>query len=235
MSINSISPIKKAWYRWKSFKLPWRKRFLVGLDLQGNTFWEFRDTLSSHTSRMRRIVQYPASTHYSDIKISPQWHQWLRHTRSNPPSLTEQSQDVIRRQNLKVLAAEADARWAAKPSFLDSPGQARTQPLSALEVKDPGSTSESESRVGTRNPIKGEPESITKAADISADNRGMGEQEEEIHMPDGIRRHFNESLGQDERSRTDSNKDKADPWNQSRGSDKWQPAAWDGNIASLRR
>lgn len=24
------SPLRKAWYRWKSLKLPWRKRFLVG-------------------------------------------------------------------------------------------------------------------------------------------------------------------------------------------------------------
>jgi len=236
MSATPISPIRKAWYRWKSLQLPWRKRFLVGLDLQGNTFWEFRDTLSSHKHRMRRIVQYRASTHYSDIKISPQWHQWLRHTRSDPPSLTEQSHDIIRQENLKVLAAEADARWAAKPSFLDSPGQARGQRLPALKVKDPGghiTLTGSENRVGARNAIASEPEDTTKETDISAEFGENGEQKGKMQVSDGIR-HFNESPGQDKRLRAESKKDKEDPWKQSRGAGMWQPAAWDGNIA-LRR
>ena len=74
---------------------------------------------------MRRIVQYPSSTALSDVNISPQWHQWLRHTRREAPSLAEQSQDLVRQANLKALAAQADARWAAKPSFLDTPRQGR--------------------------------------------------------------------------------------------------------------
>jgi hypothetical protein len=81
---------------------------------------------------MRRIVQYPPATHYSDLNISPQWHQWLRHTRREPPSIAEQSQDLIRQENLKVLSAQADARWAAKPSFLDKPGEGRGQAIPAL-------------------------------------------------------------------------------------------------------
>ena len=85
---------------------------------------------------MRRIVEYPRSTHYSDVKFSPQWHQWLRHTRSDPPSLTEQSQDLVRQEQLKILAARADARWAAKPSYLDGPE--RQQALPATAIKDPG-------------------------------------------------------------------------------------------------
>jgi hypothetical protein len=40
----------------------------------------------------------------------------------------------VRHQNLKVLAAAADARWASKPGFLDAPGQARGQPLPTLET-----------------------------------------------------------------------------------------------------
>lgn len=100
----------------------------MGLDLQGNTYWEFRDTLNP--GRMRRIVQYPRDLQYSEVtsKITPAWHQWLRHTRENPPSLTEQSQDLIRQSQLKVLAAQADARWNAKESFLDSPKMQQPQP-----------------------------------------------------------------------------------------------------------
>jgi NADH dehydrogenase [ubiquinone] 1 alpha subcomplex assembly factor 2 len=123
------SPIRQAWHRWKALRLPWRKRFLIGasphphlpsppltppgLDLHGNTFWEFRDTLGAG-QRMRRIVHPRLLTPASDVKVSPQWHQWLRHTRADPPSLDEQTADVRRRREMSVLAAQADARWAAK-------------------------------------------------------------------------------------------------------------------------
>jgi len=233
------SPLRTAWYRWKSLKLPWRKRFLVGLDLQGNTFWEFRDTLSSHKHRMRRIVQYPSSTHYSEIKISPQWHQWLRHTRSNPPSLTEQSQDVIRQQNLKVLAAEADARWAAKPSLLDSPGQARGQPLPAMEVNDPGgyaTSTEPENRIGVRSAIGGAPEDVVQRTGIPVEDEGKEGHKRKMQVPDGIRHRFNEKVRQEKSSKTGGKKEKEDPWKQSRGgpSEDWQPEPWSGNLAARR-
>ncbi|KAG9248656.1 hypothetical protein BJ878DRAFT_326387 [Calycina marina] len=121
-SPKPLTPFRKAWLNWKALHLPWRNRFLIGLDLQGNTFWEFRDTLSSTQHRMRRIVHYPRETHYSDIRISPAWHQWLKHVREDAPTIQEQHMDLVRQRNLKVLAAQADARWAAKGSLLDGPG-----------------------------------------------------------------------------------------------------------------
>lgn len=39
-----------------------------GFDLQGNTFWEFKDAL--HALRNRRIAKYSRSTHYGDVKVS---------------------------------------------------------------------------------------------------------------------------------------------------------------------
>ncbi|KAI1101551.1 hypothetical protein F4804DRAFT_295758 [Jackrogersella minutella] len=123
-TVKSIGPIRKAWYQWKALRLPWRKRFLVGLDLQGNTYWEFqlvRGDPSHPDSRFRRIVKYPRSTHFSDVAVPPQWHQWLRHQRERPPTLQEQAAEVARQDRIKVLAAEADARWEAKPSLLDTP------------------------------------------------------------------------------------------------------------------
>ncbi|KAA6413796.1 MAG: NADH:ubiquinone subunit [Lasallia pustulata] len=119
MSSSPASPLKRLWFRWKSLKLPWRRRWLAGSDLLGNTFWEFKDSLNAN--RFRRIVNYNPRAHYSDIHITPQWHQWLRHTRATPPSLTEQRLDLTRQQQLKQLARLADERWAAKPSFLDDP------------------------------------------------------------------------------------------------------------------
>lgn len=60
--------IKRLWLRWKAIRLPWRKQFLVGADLAGNTFWEFKDALNAN--RLRRIVRYDRRSHYADIKIS---------------------------------------------------------------------------------------------------------------------------------------------------------------------
>ncbi|KAH7395887.1 hypothetical protein BKA64DRAFT_72064 [Cadophora sp. MPI-SDFR-AT-0126] len=220
MSSKTPSVVTKAWFRWKSLKLPWRKKYLVGLDLQGNSFWEFHDALSTDKHRMRRIVQYPPSTHYSEIKISPQWHQWLRHTRREPPSLLEQSQDLVRQRNLKILAAQADARWAAKPSFLDAPPE-RSQPVPALEVNDPGG--------GAGDVISGAREQ-TKAT--------MGEEESagKMQIPDGIRPRSNEPLDGEEKRLKNENEKKEDPWKNARGgpSEEWQPQAWTGNVAARR-
>ena len=105
----------------------------TGFDLEGNTYWEFRLTRGASSSpssgdgpgeRWRRIVQYPRSTHLSQVRVGPQWHQWLRHTRPDPPSLGEQRGDEARRGRLRVLAAQADARWEAKPRLVGEPGGA---------------------------------------------------------------------------------------------------------------
>ncbi|KAI6091018.1 hypothetical protein F4821DRAFT_210448 [Hypoxylon rubiginosum] len=135
-----IGPVRQAWYQWKALRLPWRKRFLVGIDLQGNTYWEFRltrgDPDADPDARWRRIVHYPRSTHYSEVKVPPHWHQWLRYQRRHAPSLSEQAQDVVRQEQIKVLAAEADARWEAKPGYLDAPpgrGE-KSQPVPPLDT-----------------------------------------------------------------------------------------------------
>ncbi|KAI2621864.1 hypothetical protein GGS21DRAFT_494567 [Xylaria nigripes] len=132
MLAKPIGPLRKAWYQWKSFRFPWRKRFLVGLDLQGNTYWEFRlargDAPASTPTPLRRIVHYPRSTHHSEVTVPPAWHQWLRYQRGSPPTMQEQSIELIRQQRIKVLAAEADARWETKPSLLDMPAQTDVSP-----------------------------------------------------------------------------------------------------------
>lgn len=137
----------------------------------------------------------------------------------------------MRQRNLKVLAAEADARWAAKPSFLDAPDQARGQPLPALEVEDPGgnaNVADSKNTVGARSPIGGGPE------DMSAERRGKGEQKDKIQAVDGKGHHIRVRPGQENNSEVESKKEKEDPWKQARRGEKWQPTAWDGNIAVRR-
>jgi NADH dehydrogenase [ubiquinone] 1 alpha subcomplex assembly factor 2 len=230
----AISPLRKAWIRWKSLRLPWRKRFLVGLDLQGNSFWEFRDTLSSHKHRMRRIAQYPSTTHYSEINISPQWHQWLRHTRSDPPSLTEQSLDLVRQRNLKVLAAEADARWAAKPSLLDIPKRAETDPVPLLVVNESevhrsahlrnGNTTTSSIRSG----VDKVPQSTETVLDMAL------EEEVRVQRREEVTHHSKKRIAEVKGTKMKERGKQEDPWKQTRGSpsEAWQPKAWDGNAAS---
>ncbi|KAK7948904.1 uncharacterized protein PG986_009790 [Apiospora aurea] len=137
MSSSNVGLVMRAWFRWKSLRLPWRKRFLAPTSKATPTGSSASPATrppptsadspayqsSADDTRWRRIVKYPRSTHYSDVQVPPQWHQWLRYQRQEPPSIAEQQADVIRRQRMKVLAAEADARWAAKPSYLDQPQQ----------------------------------------------------------------------------------------------------------------
>lgn len=40
----------------------------TGVDLAGNSFWEFKDALNA--GRLRRIVKYSRHAHYGDVKIS---------------------------------------------------------------------------------------------------------------------------------------------------------------------
>ncbi len=120
----------------------------TGLDLQGNTYWEFLDrgtplpkhpptqnhpTDQAHQQppqiRYRRIVRPAdsASTHPADIKVPPAWHQWLRHTRSDAPSLAEQRGEVQRRERMRVLARLADERWEAKGKVMEGSGSSSSQ------------------------------------------------------------------------------------------------------------
>lgn len=62
------SALKQIWLKWKTLRLPWRRQFLAGADLSGNTFWEFKDAMNAQ--RFRRIVKYGRNTHYGDVKIS---------------------------------------------------------------------------------------------------------------------------------------------------------------------
>jgi hypothetical protein len=65
---NAPSALKQIWLKWKTLRLPWRRQFLAGADLSGNTFWEFKDAMNAQ--RFRRIVKYSKQSHYADVKIS---------------------------------------------------------------------------------------------------------------------------------------------------------------------
>jgi len=178
---------------------------------------------------MRRIVEYPSSVQYSDIKISPQWHQWLRHTRQDAPSIAEQSQDLIRRKNLKILAAEADARWAAKPSVLDSPGVVREH----LPIRGEQAQSIEETKRGSAGgagPSGQVQDGDNVVADLVDGLKGKGREKIQTQDDTSLTRR------PEEKRRKENGEMVADPWKQSQGgpSEQWQPKAWDG-IAAVKR
>ncbi|GAB7356689.1 hypothetical protein MBLNU459_g7400t1 [Dothideomycetes sp. NU459] len=201
----------QLWFRWKALKLPWRRRWLVGADLAGNTFWEFKDALNAN--RLRRIVQYNAKTHYSDVKISPQWHQWLRHTRFEAPSTQEQQYEVSRQVRMRQLAADADARWAEKESFLDSPS--KQQPAPAIGVKDPASYMHNTQTEPERN--EGVRSAVGDSSEVKASSVGRPT---------------------DEGRFKGKTKDKdANPWAKAHTGgpgESWQPDSWSPGVAQRR-
>lgn len=93
-----------------------------------------------------------------------QWIQWLRHTRTDPPTIQEQRLDQTRQLQLKQLAAEADRRWAEKPSFLDPPS--KQQPSLDHQTNDPAGyvgQTEPERRQGVSN-LSAAPDELQEGA-----------------------------------------------------------------------
>jgi NADH dehydrogenase [ubiquinone] 1 alpha subcomplex assembly factor 2 len=137
---------------------------------------------------------------------------------------------VLRQGQLKILAAQADARWAAKPSYVDGPGRQRGQPLPALKLKDPGRYTQM-GRLDER--------AVEGGSDIEGrvENRIERSQEEvpgiEIQIPDEKRHPFTRK----ERAHQTTKENSEDPWRKARGglSEEWQPEAWDPNALIAKR
>ncbi|KAK6530797.1 hypothetical protein TWF281_007634 [Arthrobotrys megalospora] len=131
--LPTTKPFKHLWLRWKAIRFPWRRRYFIGMDLEGNTFWEFRDRLVAY--RPRRIMDFRGGVHslanYSEFKVDPQWHQWLRATRVEPPSIQELEDEVTRRAIMVERARLADERWARAGTLLKKPGEKEIRKLEA--------------------------------------------------------------------------------------------------------
>jgi len=132
--------------------------------------------------------------------------------------------DVVRQQQLRVLARQADERWAAKGSFLDKPAE-KGQPLPATQLKDPSGYVEKTGAEIATNLVAG------------ADNITMGEKEDidiQTMHADG-----NRDVDKRPARGHEPKKEKTqpeDPWKQKRGgpSEAWQPKAWDGGTTNRR-
>lgn len=170
---------------------------------------------------MRRIVQYPTTAHLSDVKVSPQWLQWLRHTRTEAPSIEEQRQDVVRQENLKVLVAQADQRWRDKASVLDAPGNMEAQPLPALRT----------------DMTAGSVEGLRSRDEEGARGGGVQRPESRIAEGDETQESNTKSSTRKPRESKEPVEEKEDPWKKHQGgpSEQWQPQAWGGSKTAATR
>lgn len=109
---GKVTPFQKIWHQWKSLKnVPLRKKWFVGYDLDGNTYWEFSN-YNNPQGKLRRIVEYREKKgNFTDYKLPPMWLQWLRHTRPERPTLQNLLAEQQRQQAMKILAQRADERW----------------------------------------------------------------------------------------------------------------------------
>lgn len=164
------------------------------------------------------MVKTPRTTHYGEVVVSPAWHQWLRHTRDEPPSVEEQTTDLLRQERIKVLAAQADARWAAKPSYLDAPhlGQA-VPPLRSPRREDAtrpaGTLAEDVRETMSSGNRRGDGPGSSKK-----ETRGVSQGEEKEKMQTG-------------------KAPEADPWKQADTGipgQNWQPQGWNPSASSKR-
>ncbi|KAL1838362.1 hypothetical protein VTJ49DRAFT_2771 [Mycothermus thermophilus] len=267
MSQLPFSPFLRAWYKWKMLRLPWRRKFLIGFDLNGNTYWEFLDRgaprppppnlpSSSPQSRTRpiptalrwrRIVRYPRGTHHDAVAVPPAWHQWLRHTRPDPPSLEEQRAEVARQARIKLLAAEADRRWEAKPRVMEDvttattaarlgvgAGQGKrtgtgTATAAAAEGVEDSAAPPAASTESTTPPPTGD-----KADDVAIRDRAGVEMREETWRR--MQKQEQEAAAQAQKETKKSAAAQPNPWEQARRGpgEAWQPQAWEPKVKAKR-
>ncbi|RAO68553.1 uncharacterized protein BHQ10_004565 [Talaromyces amestolkiae] len=199
--------VNSLWFKWKALKLPWRRSWVVGQDLSGNTFWEFRDALNAN--RNRRIVKYNPKAHYGDVKITPQWHQWLRYVRHQPPTIEEQQRDLVRQAQIRKLAQIADEKWAAKPSFLDKPKTQQPTPATRTSDQTVPADSKVQGQPGVTKQINGQ-EEIQQEADQSKKTKGLA-----ANVPTGPGEKWQpEAWTPDESSRVDATLSSKLEWQQ---------------------
>lgn len=108
--------------------IPFRKRFFIGYDLHGNTYWEF--TIDGNMQRLRRKLEpYRQELFKADyfLTVPPQWLQWLRRTRNVPPTLDELMADQYRQHRIKALAQQADEKWHLEKLRLEEEHQKTLQ------------------------------------------------------------------------------------------------------------
>jgi NADH dehydrogenase [ubiquinone] 1 alpha subcomplex assembly factor 2 len=159
--------------------------------------------------------------------------QWLRHTRFEPPTVAEQHQDMMRQERMKQLAAQADVRWAEKPSALDAPD--KQQPVQMLQSRDPDSgvtqmnaDQEIRDSVAPRRPIDQE-----AARPAPAEPEPAAEPQQMPRDPPAPPAE-DDAPAFTARKRLKKEPKEDSPWKQAAQSQEWQPQGWSPAPAKRR-
>jgi NADH dehydrogenase [ubiquinone] 1 alpha subcomplex assembly factor 2 len=129
--------------------------------------------------------------------------------------MSEQHQDLMRQERMKLLASQADARWASKPSALDAPD--KQQPVQMLQSRDP------DSGVTQMNVDQ-------EVRDHAEPPRTLEEQEakpQSVEVPEPQQMPRDPPVPAPTQSRKKAKKEPKDsPWGQAETSKDWQPQGW---------
>ncbi|CAK9441686.1 uncharacterized protein LODBEIA_P55540 [Lodderomyces beijingensis] len=120
---QKYSPLRIKIHQFQSLKyIPGRRKFFVGYDLHGNTYWEFAIEKITPATKLRRKME-PWKPQLFEVDyfktVPPQWLQWLRRTRDHVPTLAELIEDERRRERMKVLSLVADDKWRSEKARLE--------------------------------------------------------------------------------------------------------------------
>lgn len=142
---------RRLYFKFKSLRnVPFRKKWFIGYDLEGNTFWEMNNL--NFPTRPRRII-FPRETHLNlvDYKLAPQWVQWLRHARPHAPTLEELINDQNRQAMIKLKAAAAEQKWKSIPLKEEADSKLVSELHESVEKQD---STEKKDKPASRKPAQ---------------------------------------------------------------------------------
>jgi NADH dehydrogenase [ubiquinone] 1 alpha subcomplex assembly factor 2 len=149
--------------------------------------------------------------------------QWLRHTRFEPPSVVEQQQDMRRQEQMKMLAQQADERWASKPSALDSPD--KQQPMQMLQSRDPESgvvqTNIDQETRDRAEPPRNLEEQQARPQPVLADAASQ-----QMPQDPPVPAITEDTAAAPRRKKAKKEPQEDSPWKQADASKEWQPQGW---------
>lgn len=185
-----MDPIASKYPYWKRIlhqfqkrrDIPFRRKFFVGYDLHGNTYWEF--TIDGNMQRLRRKLEpYDVQLFKADYfeTVPPQWLQWLRRTRYEAPTLQELINDQLRQQRIKILAQQADQKWYIEKERLEQEQQMKLD-AELHRVEEKNRRFDEEEKKG-----KNEKEKEVGKSEMEAGGSVTGEGEERHNTDTGLK------------------------------------------------
>ncbi|KAF7729839.1 hypothetical protein EC973_003573 [Apophysomyces ossiformis] len=135
MQRPTTSLLKRLTQGYKASRFPWKKHVLVGIDLDGNEYWEMPNPLGGREKRWVEMREEPDYANFRQDQIPVQWQSWLRHTRFEAPTIQDLIADERRKALIQERAHRLDIEWQQRKLELAQQKVQQEMPQLA-EVKD---------------------------------------------------------------------------------------------------